>query len=62
VLVAALGQCAGVSMAALGESLGRHLLEPTTVLLSGAAIFVGTVVEGATFSPCGFSPEETLPG
>jgi len=44
-----------INLAALGESLGQRLLEPTTATPSGAATFVESVVEGSTSSPCGFS-------
>jgi len=44
-----------VNLAALGESLGQHLLELTTATLLGVATFVGSIVEGATSSPCEFS-------
>jgi hypothetical protein len=48
-----------VNLAALGESLGQRLLELPTATLLGAATFIGSVVEDATSSPCGFSRENS---
>jgi hypothetical protein len=37
-----------VNWVALGESLSQHLLELMTATHSGAATFVGSIIEGAT--------------